>query len=180
MRPVGPMLYSSTASCPPFWMSDFPGHVITNETSFPPLCWSCGLIPDIHLPNYVHILYHTLEDKFTPLPCHTIFTQPQTPSWKLCHKSLTPSHNALNQRVSPRLVMKITHVCPAFHFLQFSIPPSVFRSSLCCDVINMCTVPYCNTFLLIFRLTYRQHISCHTTANLFIPCTWMPPARLIL
>ncbi len=30
-----------------------PGQVVTNdETSSPPLCWSCGLIPKMHLPNY--------------------------------------------------------------------------------------------------------------------------------
>ncbi len=30
-----------------------PGHVVTNdETSSPPLCWSCGLISNMHLPNY--------------------------------------------------------------------------------------------------------------------------------
>ncbi len=30
-----------------------PGHVVTNdETSSPPLCWSCSLLPNMHLPNY--------------------------------------------------------------------------------------------------------------------------------
>ncbi len=44
------------------WVN-FPGHVITNdETSSPPLCWSCGLIPNMHLPNYYETGWINLLD----------------------------------------------------------------------------------------------------------------------
>ncbi len=40
-----------------------PGHVVTNdETSSPPLCWSCGLIPNMHLPNYYETGWINLLD----------------------------------------------------------------------------------------------------------------------
>ncbi len=33
-----------------FEIVNVPGHVVTNdETSSPPLCWSCGLITNMHL-----------------------------------------------------------------------------------------------------------------------------------
>ncbi len=41
----------------------FPGHVVTNdETSSPPLCRSCSLIPDMHLPNYYETWWINLLD----------------------------------------------------------------------------------------------------------------------
>ncbi len=44
------------------WVN-FPGHLITNyETSSPPLCWSCGLIPDMHLPNYYDTVWINVLD----------------------------------------------------------------------------------------------------------------------
>ncbi len=40
-----------------------PGHVVTNdETSSPPLCWSCSLIPNMHLPNYYETGWINLVD----------------------------------------------------------------------------------------------------------------------
>ncbi len=39
-----------------------PGHVVTNKTSALPLCQSCGLIPDIHLPNYYETEWINLLD----------------------------------------------------------------------------------------------------------------------
>ncbi len=40
-----------------------PGHVVTNdEPSSPPLCWSCGLIPNMHLPNYYETGWINLLD----------------------------------------------------------------------------------------------------------------------
>ncbi len=62
MRPAGLMLCSSRASGPPFWMSDIPGHMVTNETYSSPLCRSCGLIPDMHLPNYYETEWINLLD----------------------------------------------------------------------------------------------------------------------
>ncbi len=40
-----------------------PGHVDTNdETSSPPLCWSCSLISNMHLPNYYETGWINLLD----------------------------------------------------------------------------------------------------------------------
>ncbi len=40
-----------------------PGHMVTNDkTSSPPLCWSCGLIPNMHLPNYYETGWINLLD----------------------------------------------------------------------------------------------------------------------
>ncbi len=52
---------------------DIPGHVVTNETSSPPLCRSCGLIPDMYIPNYyktewINVLdVESLPSKYQPM-----------------------------------------------------------------------------------------------------------------
>ncbi len=44
------------------WLN-IPGHVVTNaETSSPPLCRTCGLIPNMHLPNYYETGWINLLD----------------------------------------------------------------------------------------------------------------------
>ncbi len=46
-----------------FEWDNVPGHVVTNdETSSPPLCWSCSLIPNMHLPNYYETGWINLLD----------------------------------------------------------------------------------------------------------------------
>ncbi len=44
------------------WVN-IPGHMVTNDETFsPPLWWSCGLIPNMHLPNYYETGWINLLD----------------------------------------------------------------------------------------------------------------------
>ncbi len=53
MGPMGPCCLHPSHPVLHFEWVNIPGHMVTNdETSSPPLCRSCGLIPDMHLPNY--------------------------------------------------------------------------------------------------------------------------------
>ncbi len=46
-----------------FEWGNVPGHLVTNDkTSSPPLCWICGLIPNMHLPNYYETGWINLLD----------------------------------------------------------------------------------------------------------------------
>ncbi len=63
MGPVGPMLCLSQHPVLHFEWVSVPGHMVTNDkTSSPPLCWNCGLIPDMHLPNYYETGWINLLD----------------------------------------------------------------------------------------------------------------------
>ncbi len=61
-----------------------PGHVVTNdETSSPPLCRSCGLIPDMHLPNSYETRWINLLDvESSPSKYRPVMTSVHLSGWR--------------------------------------------------------------------------------------------------
>ncbi len=67
-----------------FGWVNIPGHVVTNDkTSSPPLCRSCGLIPDMHLPNYYETGWINLLDvESSPSKYRLMMTSVHLSGWR--------------------------------------------------------------------------------------------------
>ncbi len=64
---LGPCWVHPRHSVLHFEWVNVPGHVVTNDkTSSSPLCWSCDLIPNMHLPNYYETGWINLLDVESP------------------------------------------------------------------------------------------------------------------